>query len=50
MNTDGNTEATVEIVGAKCSEEKCALWHEDAQECSILSLAKAVRRISRNGR
>ena len=50
MNTDGNTEATVEIVGSKCSEEKCALWHEDAQECSLLSLAKAVRRISRNGR
>lgn len=49
-HTDGNTEPTVEIIGSKCSREKCALWHEDAQECAFLSLAKAVRKVTRNGR
>lgn len=34
----------------RCLEEKCAWWDENTQACSILSLAKAVRRISRNGR
>ena len=33
-----------------CKKTECAWWDEDAQECSLLSLAKAVRRISRNGR
>lgn len=48
-DTDGS-KTGIEIIGSKCTEEQCALWHEDAQECSILSLAKAARRISRNGR
>ena len=34
----------------RCKEEKCAWWDEDTQACSVLTLTKAVRRISRNGR
>lgn len=33
-----------------CCEEKCAWWDEDAQACALLVLARAVRKVTRNGR
>lgn len=33
-----------------CSQEKCAWWDEDAQECAVLSLSKSIRKGNRNGR
>ncbi len=29
---------------------KCAWWDEDAQACSVLVIAKAMRKVTRNGR
>ncbi|MCQ5308955.1 MULTISPECIES: hypothetical protein [Clostridia] len=50
LHDAGGGKASIEIIGSKCTKEQCALWYEDAQECSILSLAKTTRRIVRNGR
>lgn len=33
-----------------CCKEKCAWWDEDAQACAVMVLAKAVRKVTRNGR
>ena len=37
-------------VGSKCIGEQCAWWDEDAQACSVLVIAKAMRKVTRNGR
>lgn len=31
-------------------KEKCAWWDEDAQECAILALARAAKKVIKNVR
>ena len=33
-----------------CCEEKCAWWDEDAQACSMLVIAKSMRKVTKNGK
>lgn len=36
--------------GVYCVKGICAWWDEDAQACALLTLARSVRKVTRNGR
>lgn len=33
-----------------CDERGCAWWDEDAQACSVLVIAKASKKVAKNGK
>lgn len=42
--------APADIPILKYQEEACAWWDEDAQACAILTLARSIRKVTKNGR
>ena len=32
-----------------CKKNECAWWDEDSQACALLTLARSVRKVTRNG-
>lgn len=44
-----NAPADVPIL-LKCQEEACGWWDEDTQACAVLTLARSMRKVTKNGR
>ena len=35
---------------APCDEEHCAWWDEDSRQCAMLTIAKSVKKVTKNVR
>lgn len=39
-----------EVPILKCQEDSCGWWDEDTKTCAVLTLARSMRKVTKNGR